>query len=106
MRDDSDLRSAVDAIVKATDGAWELRGDPWRVARLQALLAEAIQAPPELVTPDLAFGDLPQWDSLGHMEVMLRLEEQYGVAIDADIIAQLVSVPEICRYLEAYGHAQ
>jgi acyl carrier protein len=75
-------------------------------AQVQALLAEAIQAPPELVTPDLAFGDLPQWDSLGHMEVMLRLEEQYGVAIDADIIAQLVSVPEICKYLEANGHVQ
>jgi acyl carrier protein len=80
--------------------------NPNLTAQVQALLAEAIQAPPELVTPDLAFGDLPQWDSLGHMEVMLRLEEQYGVAIDADIIAQLVSVPEICRYLEAYGHAQ
>ncbi len=58
------------------------------------------------MTPDLAFGDLPQWDLLGHMEVMLRLEEQYGVAIDADIIAQLVSVPEICKYLEANGHVQ
>jgi acyl carrier protein len=77
---------------------------PTLTAQIQALLAEAIQAPPELVTPDLAFGDLPQWDSLGHMEVMLRLEEQYGVSIDADIIAQLVSVPEICKYLEANGH--
>jgi hypothetical protein len=37
------FNSTVDAIVKATDGAWELRGDPWRVARLQALLAEAEQ---------------------------------------------------------------
>jgi len=80
--------------------------NPPLVAQVQALLAEAIQAPPDLVTPDLAFGDLPQWDSLGHMEVMLRLEEQYGVAIDADIIAQLVSVPEICKYLEANGHAR
>ena len=80
--------------------------NPPLVVQVQALLAEAIQAPPDLVTPDLAFGDLPQWDSLGHMEVMLRLEEQYGVAIDADIIAQLVSVPEICKYLEANGHAR
>ena len=80
--------------------------NPPLVVQVQALLAVAIQAPPDLVTPDLAFGDLPQWDSLGHMEVMLRLEEQYGVTIDADIIAQLVSVPEICKYLEANGHAR
>jgi acyl carrier protein len=74
-------------------------------ARVQALLADAIQVQPEMVTPDLAFGDLPEWDSLGHMEIMLRLEEQFGVAVDADLIARLVSVPEICRYLETNGNA-
>jgi acyl carrier protein len=73
--------------------------------RIQALLAEAIQVPAEMVSPDLAFGDLPQWDSLGHMEVMLKLEEEFGVTIDADRIAQLINIPEICRFLEANGHA-
>jgi acyl carrier protein len=74
--------------------------------RIQSLLAEAIQVPGELVTADLSFGDLPQWDSLGHMEVMLRLEEEFGVAIDADTIAQLISIPEICRFLEDKGYVQ
>lgn len=72
--------------------------------QIQSLLADAIQVPLEMVTPDLAFGDLPQWDSLGHMEVMLKLEEQFGVAIDADRIARLISIPEICRFLQEDGH--
>jgi acyl carrier protein len=72
---------------------------------VQSLLAEAIQVPGEMVTPDLAFGDLPQWDSLGHMEVMMRLEERFGVAIDADVIAELVSIPQICKFLEERGYA-
>lgn len=83
-----------------------MSSNPSLVARVQALLAEAIQVPPELVTPDLAFGDLPQWDSLGHMEVMLRLEEQFGVVIDTDTIARLISIPEICKYLEANHHVE
>lgn len=83
-----------------------MSSNPSLIARVQALLAEAIQAPPELVTPDLAFGDLPQWDSLGHMEVMLRLEEQFGVVIDTDTIARLISIPEICKYLEANHHVE
>ena len=74
------------------------------IERVQALLAEALQLPAEQVHPELAFGDLPQWDSLGHMEVMLRLEEQFGLTIDADLIAQLISIPEICKYLEENGH--
>jgi acyl carrier protein len=74
-------------------------GSPIR-DQVQALLADAIQVPADLVTPDLAFGDLPQWDSLGHMEVMMRLEEEYGIEISADTIAELISVPDICAYLE------
>jgi acyl carrier protein len=81
-----------------------MSSNPSLVAQVQALLAEAIQAPPELVTPDLAFGDLPHLDSLGHMELMLRLEVLFGVVIDTDTIARLISIPEICKYLEANHH--
>lgn len=73
---------------------------------VQTLIAEALQSPPELVTQDLAFGDLPEWDSLGHMEIMLHLEEQFGVVVDADTIARLISVEEICRYLQENNHVQ
>ena len=75
-------------------------------AHVQVLLAEAIQVPPDLVTADLTFGDLPQWDSLGHMEVMMRLEEQFGVEVTPDTIANLISIPEICAYLETNHHEQ
>jgi acyl carrier protein len=68
--------------------------------QVQALLADAIQVSPDMITPDLAFGDLPQWDSLGHMEVMMRLEEQFDVEINPDTIAELISIPDICTYLE------
>jgi len=78
---------------------------PITIELVQSLLAEALQVPPDLITPDLAFGDLPQWDSLGHMEIMLRLEDQFGVSINTDEIAQLISVPQICQYLEFNGHA-
>jgi acyl carrier protein len=74
--------------------------------RVQNLLVEALQVSPGMVTPELAFGDVPQWDSLGHMDIMLRLEEQFGVDINGDTIAQLISVPEICRYIQENGHDQ
>jgi acyl carrier protein len=73
---------------------------PALTSQIQAVLVEALQVPAELVTPDLAFGDLPQWDSMGHMEVMLRLEERFGVEINADTIAALTSIPAICQHLE------
>jgi acyl carrier protein len=72
--------------------------------RIQALLVEALQVEPDIVTPDLTFGDLPQWDSLGHMEVMMRLEEHFGVEINADTIAALISVPIIRTYIEEQNY--
>ena len=83
-----------------------MNGDTSLIGHVQELLAESLQVPPDMVTSDLAFGDLPQWDSLGHMEIMLRLEERFGVAVDTDTIAQLISVTEICKYLEEKGYVQ
>jgi len=78
--------------------------DQLLVGEIQALLAEAIQVPVETVTADLTFGDLPQWDSLGHMEILMRLEEKYGVEVNAETIARLVSIPEILQFLKENEH--
>lgn len=72
--------------------------------RIQMLLVEALQVPPEQVTPDLQFGDLPQWDSMGHMEIMILLESSFGVEINADTIADLTSSSAIREYLKENGH--
>ena len=69
------------------------------VERIKALLAEVFQVPLGEVNANLAFGDLPQWDSMGHMDVMMSLEEHFGVEINTDTIGELVSVPAICAYL-------
>ncbi len=69
-----------------------------------ALLAETLRVDPVEVTPETEFGDLPQWDSMGHMEVMVSLEKAYGVDINADTITDLVSVKAITAHIEELGH--
>jgi acyl carrier protein len=73
--------------------------------RVQKLISNALQVPDNQIHADLEFGDLPQWDSMGHMEVMLSLEERFGIEIDAEIIASLTSVPTISNYLKENGYA-
>lgn len=67
---------------------------------LKTLLAEALHAPLDDIKDDLSFGDLPQWDSMGHMDVMIALEERFGVEINADTIGALTSFPAIHAYLK------
>ena len=70
-----------------------------QLENVRTLLAEALQVPMDNVRPDLRFGDLPQWDSMGHMEIMMQLEMQMGIDVNADTISTLISIPAICDYL-------
>lgn len=67
--------------------------------KVRTVLAEVLNVGLDEITPETAFGDLPQWDSMGHMEVMIVLEENFGVDINADTISGLVSVPAICEHV-------
>jgi acyl carrier protein len=63
------------------------------------LISEALGVPRDQVTESFSYGDIPEWDSMGHMNIMMALEEKFQVQITADTITQLVSVPAIVSYL-------
>ena len=65
------------------------------IDKVRNVNAEVLQANIEEITSETTFGDIPQWDSMGHMEVMLALEERFGVAVNADTIGELVSLAKI-----------
>lgn len=65
-----------------------------------SLLTEALRVAEGDIGPETQFGDLPQWDSMGHMEVLVALEKAYGVEISAESITELVSVPLIVAHIE------
>jgi acyl carrier protein len=70
------------------------------IDRVRSLLADAFELPVDEIPPDLEFGGIKKWDSMGHMEVMLRLEAQFGIELDTDLIRQLTGIPAIVAYLE------
>ena len=69
------------------------------------LIAEVLRLPIERVMVGLSFGDVSAWDSLGHMDLLMTLEARYGIPLDEDLIARLVSLEAICAYLEERDHA-
>jgi acyl carrier protein len=67
--------------------------------KVQNVLAQALRVEAAEISSETAFGDLPQWDSMGHMEVMILLEEHFGVEINADTISELISFQAIYDYV-------
>ena len=72
--------------------------------RLKEFLVNQFQVEKESITEDLSFGDLPQWDSLGHMSLMAAIEDQFGVEVNADAIADLVNYKAILSFLKKSIH--
>jgi acetyltransferase-like isoleucine patch superfamily enzyme/acyl carrier protein len=52
--------------------------------------------------PDLQSGpdDIPQWDSLGSLKLLLSLEETLGITLDEDVIADVRSVADLHTAVE------
>ena len=67
--------------------------------KLESLLAEILQIPVTRITDNLAMRDVETWDSLKHMELIMLLEETFGIELTFDEIVAMQSVREIKRVL-------
>lgn len=69
---------------------------------VNALFAEALEIDPALVTDDLQYNSIGEWDSVAHMRVIAALEEAYDILIDTDDIIDMSSVAKAKEILQKY----
>jgi acyl carrier protein len=74
-------------------------------ADLLSLMAEIFRVEAEQITADAQLGELPQWDSMAHMDLMVALESRFGVEITAETISQLTSFAAIQAHLKGQTRA-
>lgn len=63
------------------------------------LVAEALGQAPEDVAEDGVLGAVPGWDSLGHVRVILALEERLGRALRSDEVATLRGIADLAMLI-------
>lgn len=71
--------------------------------RVRTVLSDVFGVSEGEIGPDTSHEDLESWDSLNLLNVMMALESEFGVALDVDDAARLVSVPEILSLLAERG---
>ena len=64
------------------------------------VLAQQFEIDPETITPDTNLLDDLGADSLDVVELIMSLEDEYGVTIPDDVAGELVTVGKISEYLE------
>ena len=60
------------------------------------IIAKALEIKPELVTPKTTSNDIDDWDSLGHLTILMELGSEFGSKFEGNSkLASAVSVQEI-----------
>jgi acyl carrier protein len=73
--------------------------------RLKEVLADSFNLSPEAIPDDAKIGDLEQWTSLGHLELMMSVEMKFGVQIPMEGMLELVSLQALEEFLIRQGVA-
>ena len=62
-----------------------------------AFASSVLGVSPEKLSPDTACGDIPEWDSVMHLRLVMETEARYGVSIPLEEIPALRTLADFAR---------
>ena len=68
--------------------------------RVKDVMARIFRVPALNVPDDASINEVPEWDSLRHLELMLELEMEFAVSIPTMTMLELFSLHAIEEYLQ------
>ena len=71
--------------------------------RVFQVMSSVFRVPVESLNIESSIDTIDQWDSLQHMNLIFSLEDEFGLTIDDEVVAELTSAKSI---LEALADAQ
>lgn len=71
--------------------------------RLQDTIAQTLQVPASSIGLNTKATEIAAWDSLGHVNLMMSVEQTFDIQLDVEDFPTLTSVPAILAFLQARG---
>ena len=71
--------------------------------KVQAILARQLRVDPAIVTPEAQIKKDLGGDSLDILQLLMRIEDQYGITIPDKALATFKTVGDVVAYLEQEG---
>ncbi|MFT6715752.1 MAG: acyl carrier protein [Saprospiraceae bacterium] len=66
---------------------------------IEKIISETFEIPVDTVNMNSSKKDVAQWDSIGHIHLMVALEEEFEITINASEFADLNSAQEITVFI-------
>jgi acyl carrier protein len=71
--------------------------------RLSATLSRVFTLPVAAITPELSRDAVSNWDSLRQMDLVVSIEQEFGIVLDIPDILKMKSVATIVEVLVSKG---
>jgi acyl carrier protein len=62
---------------------------------LDQIFQDLLKLTPGSIKDDISMADISLWDSLHHMELILTIEEKFGIELSFDEISKMQNIGEI-----------
>ena len=69
--------------------------------RIAAVFNDVFEVPPQQMSDSLSPQDVKGWDSLGHVRLVARLQDEFGLEFEVNEIMRMENVAEIKKLLAA-----
>jgi acyl carrier protein len=70
--------------------------------KLKKIMSGVFRVPEYMISDEANMIDLPGWDSLSHMNLIIEIEHQFEIQLSGDDIAEMQSIPKIVEILNRY----
>jgi acyl carrier protein len=70
---------------------------------LRDIFADTLEISSDEVTPELSMESAETWDSFRHLQLILSIEDEYGIQFDPQKIPELTTVAKVQQALEQKG---
>ena len=71
--------------------------------KYRAAFKEAFEIEDEVITDELAYESIPEWDSVGHMRLMAGLEDAFDIMLETEDILDFASFGKGKEILAKYN---
>jgi acyl carrier protein len=65
------------------------------------LIAKVLGVSVDKIDDELAIGDIPEWDSLAHMNIISSLESEMGITLDIEEVLEIEDVEDIIEVVNS-----
>jgi len=71
--------------------------------RLKKVFKEALNIDESIITDELTYNTIPEWDSISHMHLIDRIEKEFDLVIDTEDVIALNSFAKAKEIIKKYG---